>query len=299
MIGNQAKPGLSSATIGLKSKRRSRSCTAIMLARCAAMGLVASLSVVNAAPILSDMDCVIEPSIVVELGTAVPGLLADSFFDKSDFIEKGTVVAKLESEVERITLAIAAETANSSTATHLREVTAEFGDRTRVRNATLLKSAGISQQVMDQVTTEAEIAKLQVMQEQEATRLAKLEVLRARAMLNRREIRSPIDGTVTRRYKSKGEYVDSEPVYQLAQLDPLHIEVIVPIDYLGSVEIGMSAKVHIDVPGFDNQNLVATVKRIDSVADAASATYGVQLVLENPELDIPSGVRCRVDIADS
>ncbi len=245
--------------------------------------------------VLSDMDCIVEPSRLIELGSAVPGLLADSYYDKADFVSAGTLMARLESDVERMSLVIATEAASSSTAIALREQTARFGDRTRVRNAELLKTSNISKQVMDQVNTEAEIAKLQVKQEQEATRLALLEVERARAVLDRREIRTPISGSVTQRYRSAGEYVDSEPVYQVAQLDPLHVEVIVPVDYLGSLEAGTTASVLLDVPGFRGKAFPAEVRRIDSVADAASGTYGVRLVLQNPDLTIPSGVRCRVD----
>lgn len=244
---------------------------------------------------LSDMDCIVEPSRLIELGSAVPGLLADSYYDKADFVSAGTLMARLESDVERMSLVIATEAASSSTGIALRELTARFGDRTRIRNAELLKTSNISEQVMDQVSTESEIAKLQVKQEQEATRLALLEVERARAVLDRREIRTPISGSVTQRYLSAGEYVDSEPVYQVAQLDPLHVEVIVPVDFLGSLEAGATASVLLDVPGFRGKAFPAEVRRIDSVADAASGTYGVRLVLQNPDLTIPSGVRCRVD----
>lgn len=252
-----------------------------------------------AANLLSDMDCVIEPSRTVELGSAVPGLLAETFYDRSDFVPAGTLMARLESDVERVTLAIAEESANSSTAIALRKVTASFGDRTQVRNAELLKSSSISRQVMDQVNTEATIAQLQVKQEQESNRLASLEVDRARALLERREIKTPISGSVTERYKTSGEYVDSEPVYQVAQLDPLHVEVIVPVEYLGSLKAGSYAGVTLHMPGFEGRVLEAVVRRIDAVADAASATYGVRLVLDNPDLSIPSGVRCSVDFFTS
>lgn len=249
--------------------------------------------------ILSDMDCVVEPSRMVELGAAVPGLLAESLYDKSDFVSAGTLMARLESDVERVALDIAKEAANSTTAIALRETTAKFGDRTRVRNAQLLKSSSISEQVMDQVSTEANIAKLQVQQELDAARLALLEVERAKALLERRQIRTPISGSVTQRYKSSGEYVDSEPVYQIAQLDPLHVEVIVPIEYLGRLETGTNATVHLDIPGFENSLIPAVLRRIDAVGDAASGTYGVRLVMDNPDLAIPSGVRCRVDFLSS
>ncbi len=249
--------------------------------------------------VLSDMDCVIEPSATVDLGSAVSGLIAESYFDRSDYVAKGTIMAQLESDVERVTLAIAEEAASSSTAIDLRKLTAGFGERTRVRNQKLLKTSGVSRQLIDQMSTEARIASLQVVQEQESARLAALEVVRAKASLDRRQIRSPISGSVVQLYKSAGEYVDSDPVYQIAQLDPLHVEVIVPIEYLGNLSTGMTAAIRIDVPGFENNVMSGEVRRIDAVADAASATYGVRLILENPDMKIPSGVRCQIDFLAS
>jgi len=245
--------------------------------------------------VLSDVDCVIEPSAMIELGSAVPGLLSETFYDRSDFVSAGTVVAQLESDIERVSLAIAEHVAMSSTAVELRKVTASFGDRTQTRNLEMLKTSSISRQVMDQISTEAKIADLQVTQERESQQLARLEVERAKALLNRRAIRSPVDGTVVQRYKTTGEYVDSDPVFQIAQLDPLSVEVILPVDYLGTVESGMAATITLDLPGFENESFEAKVRRIDAVADAASATYGVRLTLANPEYKIPSGVRCQVD----
>lgn len=243
----------------------------------------------------TDMDCVVEPSIVVDVGSAVPGLLAEAFHDRSDFVQQGALMARLESAVEEVSLAIAGAAAEDGSTLALRQLTASFGARTLDRNQVLSKSASISPQTLDQVRTEAEIAQLQVKQEEESRLLAVLELERAKALVARREIRSPIDGVVMQRFRSAGEYVDSEPVYRVAQLDPLNVEVIVPIDYLSTLEPGMRAHVTLAVPGFQNQALEAKVERIDAVADAASATYGVRLVLDNPDLAIPSGVRCRVD----
>ena len=152
---------------------------------------------------------------------------------------------------------------------------------------------------MDQVRTEARIAELQLRQEREAQSLAALELARARVQLARRELRSPIDGTVVQRFHEPGEYVDAEPVYRIARLDPLHVEVIVPVEYLGRVTPGMSAAVTLTVPDLESRALAATVERVDAVADAASASYGVRLRLENPDLALPSGVRCRVDFIES
>jgi len=167
------------------------------------------------------------------------------------------------------------------------------------RNEELLASKSISKQTLDQVKTETRIAELQLQQEREAKTLAKLEQARAAATLKRRQIVSPIDGTITRRYKNPGEFVDGEPVFQLAQLNPLHVEVLLPLADLGKITVGSYTDVSVQAPGFDDQTFPGKVRRIDSVGDAASGTYGVRVEIENPELKIPSGVRCQVDFFGS
>lgn len=249
--------------------------------------------------VLSDLDCVVEPSAVVHLGAAVPGQLASASFDRSDFVSVGDVMATLESRVEKATLAISEEVAAHATALELRRTTASFGLRTKERNETLLKTSSISKQSMDQFDTESRLAGLQVRQEKENLRLAKLRVERDRAAVERRMIISPVEGTVVKRFKTAGEYVDHDPVFEIAQLNPLHVEVIVPLEHLGKIESGMRGGITILAPEFDDKVLDAQVRRIDAVSDAASATYGVRLVLDNPELTIPSGVRCQVDFFSS
>jgi RND family efflux transporter MFP subunit len=262
-------------------------------------GMVTTTPLFAERAILPNLDCVVEPSEVVMLGSAVPGQLAHTSFDKTDFVSAGDVMARLESSVERASLALAEEVARHATGVELRRASAAFGERTRERNARLVKTSSISNQAMDQVNTETEIAKLQVRQEIENKRLADLRVARERAALERRSIISPIHGTVVERFKSAGEYVDSEPVYEIAQLDPLHVEVIVPLEHLGKVESGMLGEVTLFAPGFENSTLNAVVRRIDAVSDAASATYGIRLELDNPDMTIPSGVRCQVSISAS
>jgi len=249
--------------------------------------------------VLADVDCVVQPGKIASLGSAVPGVLAAINVSRSDYVSAGTELAMLESDVEQASLQLAHRLASLNTATRLRQLNADFGTRTLQRNQSLFQKASISKQTLDQVKTEALIAEMQVQQERENTEVAGIEVVRAEAVLNRRTIRAPFDGAITERYKTVGEYVADDPILQIASLDPLHVEVIVPLTELGVVESGMQGNVTINLPGFDDKTFEATVRRIDPVADAASATYGVLLELPNPKLNIPSGVRCKLDfVAD-
>jgi multidrug efflux pump subunit AcrA (membrane-fusion protein) len=102
-----------------------------------------------------------------------------------------------------------------------------------------------------------------------------------------------MNGIVMERFKSAGEYVEEKPILRIAQLDPLHVEVIVPVEYLGRIKKGMQAKVTAVVPAAATH--VATVERVDIVADAASGTYGVRLNLPNPDYQLSAGLRCKAD----
>lgn len=151
---------------------------------------------------------------------------------------------------------------------------------------------------MDQLQTETRIAELQVRQERDNKRLAELEYHRAQAVVELRTIHSPVDGVVMERFKSVGEYVEDQPVLRIAQLDPLHVETIIPVEFLGRIRQGMQARVHPDVTTDDPTELVARVERVDPVSDAASGTFGVRLSLPNQDYQVPAGLRCKLSFFD-
>lgn len=244
---------------------------------------------------LPAMDCIVQPSEVVELGTGVSGILEELNVDRNAFVSQGDVLARLESSVERATLDLATARAELETTLELRKQNAEFGKRTQKRNQKLFEDSTISAYDMDRVKTETYIAQLQAKQEEDNQKIARLEAARAHEALEQRTLRSPINGVVMERYKSIGEYIEAEPVFKIAQLDPLQVELIVPVDHFGSIERGMQAEIHPEVApdGLDRQ--IATVVSVDRVADAASGTFSVQLSLPNAGYRIPSGVRCNLE----
>ncbi|MBT8149262.1 MAG: efflux RND transporter periplasmic adaptor subunit [Pseudomonadales bacterium] len=243
-------------------------------------------------PEIPELDCVIEPSAIVDAGSSVPGLIETINVDRSDLIGAGDVLAKLESSVESAALKRARAQATTNTNIKLREESLKLGKITEQRNAELMQISAISKQDMEQLQTESRIAELQVKHEKHNKRVAQLEYERAKAALERLTIRSPIEGVVTDRFKAVGEYVEDEPVLRIAQIDPLFVEVVVPVDYLGAISAGMQAEVFPSANGLASH--IATVERVDRVADAASGTYGVRLSLGNPDYAIPAGLRCKL-----
>lgn len=211
-------------------------------------------------------DCLLEPHREVSLGFSVSGIVSEIAVDRGDAVRKGQAVARLQSEVERVSIELA-------------KAKVDFARRKVERSQELLKDEFVSEYDVDEAVTEM--------------RLAELEVRRAEAAMRLRSLFSPTDGIVADRSLSAGEFVAEEDVMRVVQIHPLNVEVVVPVDALGSIDEGMKAVVYPEQPvGGEHE---ATVTIVDRVVDAASGTFGVRLEMPNEDLSIPAGLKCRVD----
>ena len=120
--------------------------------------------------------------------------------------------------------------------------------------------------------------------------IAGLEVKQQQEILNQRTILSPLNGVVVERFLAPGDHVSQEKIFRIAQINPLNVEVVVPLEQFGAIKVGSVAEIRLDplVKG----TFKAKVTIVDRVVDAASGTFGVRLELPNPGNKIPAGLRC-------
>jgi multidrug efflux pump subunit AcrA (membrane-fusion protein) len=124
------------------------------------------------------------------------------------------------------------------------------------------------------------------------SKIAELELRDAKARLRLRTVSSPIDGVVVSRNYSTGEYVTTEPVLQIARINPLKVEVISPMSLIGRVKPGDRAVIYPDQP--IGGEVSGKVKIVDEVIDAASGTFGIRVSLPNDKFLIPAGINCQI-----
>ncbi len=216
-----------------------------------------------------EIDCLIEPNMIIELSSPVSGVLDTILVDRSDAVSKGQVVATLKSDVEQVKLKASKETLNLSRV-----------EQKRARD--LYRENALTLSEKEQ--SDHDVA------------LNELEVESALANLELRKIRSPIDGVVADRYLMPGEFIEDNPLLKLAQLDPLRVEVVAPVAYFGRVKPGMHAQVKTEFGSF--VDLIAEVVVVDKVIDAASGTFGIRLELQNKDNRVPGGLKCTVRFFD-
>lgn len=250
---------------------------------------VLCLSTLPALALEVEYDGIIEPHLVAELGSPAQGIVAKVNVDRSSLIKKGQVLVELESSVERAAVEKASAMAKFDGAIALQKAQLAFAKRVhdRVKNINAITAHDKDQAATDVVLTEIRLKKAR-----EDNTLAKLELKKAQALLNLRVVKSPISGVVVDRYVSPGEYVNSQPLLRVAQIDPLRVEVIVPAQIFGKINPDMTATIVPELPMYKEQT--ATVTLVDKVIDAASSTFGVRLELPNSDYKLPSGLRCRV-----
>ena len=253
---------------------------------------IGASSVLAQGKLLHNIDCVIEPHMTVELSSPVQGVLDKVLVKRGDTVKKGQVVARLKSGVEQAGVRLAKARAESLTEIHVNKEKYELSKRNLKRVEELFQKKLVPPNEFDEAKTAVIVGELEVLLSVEAHKIAKLELERAEEILKMRSVVSPIDGVVVERYKSPGEFVEDQPVLKLAQVDPLNVEVILPLQKLGSVKKGMTAKVIPENPVGGSYK--AKVVIVDSVIDSASATFGIRLELPNRRHRIPAGLTCDV-----
>lgn len=239
--------------------------------------------------------CLIEPDAVVRVSTAVEGIIEDITVDRGDTVKAGTVLARLDSRVEEAAVALAQLRAENAFAVQSGEARLRFLERQAERMQRLSDRNAVSDAQLEEVLSEAEMARQDLGNARHAQAQARLELAEAQARLARRRIASPTDGVVVERLLSIGEYRDDQShILTIARLDPLRVEVLLPIELYGQIAVGDSATVIPEAPIGGRHTARVTV--VDRVLDAATATFGIRLELRNPDLSVPAGLRCEIEL---
>lgn len=262
----------------------------IRQAMLAALAAAASHCAAAAQP----LGCLIEPHRVVEVGSAVIGVVESVKVERGDRVTKGDVLAVLRSDVERAAVNVAATRAKVAAEVQAAQANYALARQKHARAIELREQNFISAQALDQARAEADVALQRLEQARDQRRILARELQLAEAQLGLRTIRSPVDGVIVERYMSGGERVEEKPIVRVATVDPLRVEVVVPASLYGTISVGTMLMVAPELR--DSAPRPAKVVLVDSLIDGPSNTFRVRLEMPNPNHELPAGVRCKVDL---
>ncbi len=238
--------------------------------------------------------CLIEPLQRIELRSAVAAPIVAVHVDRGATVRKGQLLVSLDAAVEKAALQAVEYRAVMEGATMSASSRLKNASERLKRRDELLQQNFISAQDRDDAAAEARIAEADLRQAHDDRQLARLEAQQLRASVARFSIFSPVNGVVTERLQNAGEMPqtgDNAPaILKLAQIDPLRVDIVLPVAQYGRVQPGGQVTVKPEAPFTGVYR--ATVKAVDKVIDSASGTFRVRLELPNPRGELPVGVRC-------
>lgn len=147
---------------------------------------------------------------------------------------------------------------------------------------TLFKVGSISQQQLDQMATQLDVARTSFQNLNENTQL-----------------RSPINGVVTGRYFEDGEMFSMSPtaagraaILTIMDINPVKVIINVPGDYF--VMVNKDIKVSLELDVYKNQTFDGSLHIKYPTIDPATRTFSVELKFPNPDLALRPGMFGRV-----
>ena len=243
----------------------------------------------------NEFDCLIEARQTVEIRSSVEAVIKSINVSRGDFVKKGDVLVILESGAEEAALQLAQSRSSMQGEINAAQARLELARKKWEQAQELYEQNFVAASARDEAVAEYKLATEQLRQAEENKVLAQLEVKRSAEIVALRTIRSPLSGVVVEKVLSPGEFATSnlkDPILKLAEINPLNVEVVLPVSQYGRIKVGSKATVIPEEPIGGKYS--ATVKIVDSVVDAASGTFGVRLELPNRKGRIPAGVKCRV-----
>ena len=234
-------------------------------------------------------ECVIEPNQTVELRSPIDGLIDKVLVKRGDRVKTGQALVVLEVARFRAQM----EGRIAVTRNRL-----DYAVRKLDRATELSAQNYVAAQSRDEAEAEKRVAEAELRDASDSQLLAQRELQYSSDLLARRTLRSPLNGVVVERMLNPGDLAESgtgrRPVLKLAQVEPLRVEVVLPISAYGKLRPGRVAMVTPEVLG---GRYAATVTVVDSVFDSASGTFGARLEMPNAQGKLPAGIRCQIDFS--
>jgi RND family efflux transporter MFP subunit len=243
----------------------------------------------------TEYDCMIEARQAIEVRSPVEAVIEAVSVRRGEHVRRGQILVELASGPERAALALAQSRAQAVGEIKAAETRLDIAQKKADRAQELFKQGFISTNSRDESLAELQLTKEELRRARENQQLNELEAKRSAEVLAMRTIRSPLNGVVVEVLLKPGEFGAisfKDPIMRLAQIDPLYIEVVLPVSAYGKVKHRQRATVMPEAPVGGRYETTVTV--VDPVVDAASGTFGVRLELPNAKHLIPAGVRCKV-----
>jgi RND family efflux transporter MFP subunit len=248
---------------------------------------------IMAAPpaVAQQVDGFTEPYRTINVAALDPGVITRLDVREGDVVRKGQVLAMLDYDLLEASRGVAEAGRDAVGRLYAAEAALRLKHE-RLKNLTALHAQGHAyQEEVDRADSELRIAESEVLVAKEDQLAKSRELSRIEVQVERRKIRSPIDGVVTRLQKQIGEFIPATDtsLLTLVQIDRLLVVLPVPRSAAAKLHTGDSVELHF-ADGL--RPVKAAIESICAITDPESGTVRVRVTFDNADSKYPSGVPC-------
>lgn len=238
----------------------------------------------------AQLDGITKPVSDVELSFVQPGKIKSIVIAEGDAVEEGDILVTLEDDIEQIQKKILTGRCENQVPMDLAEVelTQKKKNLENLKRAQMKGATSAWEVDHAALAVDTAFLNVKVRQFEHSQDVLKLESLNGQ--IKRLTLKSPIVGIVEEILVERGETIQAmSPVVRLVQIDPLVINLPVPVNQAVELQIGEIGTVTF----LDATELTGEITHIASIADAAATTLAVTLQVDNKDRR-PAGERVRI-----
>ena len=210
---------------------------------------------------LTELTGNIEAQMVNQIAPTIPGRIDKILVEVGNRVQKGQLLVQMDR-----TNLVQAQLQLSSAETELGRV------------SELFKSGSATEQILDQLTSQVDVAREAVRNLNENT-----------------DLHSPIDGVVTaRNFDAKNIFGGAQPILTVMQMSPVKVLVNIQEIYFPQVKTGMEVRVKLDV--YPDRRFPGKISIIHPTIDQMSRTFKAEVSIQNPDMAVRPGMFARVEL---
>ncbi len=235
-----------------------------------------------------------EPFRQIELASDEAGTIAELNVVEGSVVDNGEILARLDDRVQLLQVESAQHLVNATSALDAARKLLKKRQMIADRIEELVSTGHATTSEMIRADLERSIAHAKYLAAEEEAVSREIDLRRANVMLERRSIRAPFDGVVSKVHRKQGEFLSPlrPEIVTLIQIDTLLAVFNIPSDMINSFERGREYTI-----SFDNGMQVAgTVHQIGVATDAESGTVQIKIKLDNSDRRIRSGEQCYLEL---
>ncbi|MDG2383643.1 MAG: efflux RND transporter periplasmic adaptor subunit [Pirellulaceae bacterium] len=243
----------------------------------------------------SEADAFTEPFQELELAVSDAGVLTEVNVCAGEPVKAGQVLAKLDSSVLAASLEISQAKSRFVGALDAAVAERDLREKQFRQLDNLYGRGHATERELERAQTDYQISKARVAMAREELFLHRLECKRIEAQIERRRIRSPINGIVSDVAKQVGEFFSpTDPhLMTIVQLGKLRAKFSLTPGESAGIKVGDQISLRVTQP---TREVIARVEAVYPVVDAKSGTRIISMVIDNSQRKVRSGDRCFMKI---